>query len=127
MTENAPVAIVTGGSAGIGWAIGQRLVADGYRVIATDLVPGLTESSEDVLWRELDVTDHAQVGIVFGQIVSEFGRIDALINNAGIQRHRALEDLTAQEWQSVVDVNLNGVFNTLQAGGRHMLERGEGR
>ena len=58
-----PVAIVTGGSAGIGWEIGQRLSADGYLVVATDRVPGLTagENPAGVLWRELDVTDeHAR-------------------------------------------------------------------
>lgn len=127
MTTLGPVAVITGGSAGIGWSIGQRLTADGYRVIAVDLAPGFTESSDDVLWRELDVTDHARVGSVFDEIVGEFGGIDVLVNNAGIQRHRALEDLTWDEWHSVIDVNLNGVFNCLQAAGRHMLRRGSGR
>ena len=127
MTANSRIAVITGGAAGIGWSIGQRLVADGYRVIATDLVPGLTETSEDVLWREMDVTDHDGVATVFDDIVAEFGGIEVLINNAGVQRHRAIEDLSWQEWQTVVNVNLHGVFNSLQAGGRHMLERGGGR
>lgn len=127
MTANSRIAVITGGAAGIGWSIGQRLVADGYRVIATDLVPGLTETSEDVLWREMDVTDHDGVATVFDDIVAEFGGIEVLINNAGVQRHRAIEDLSWQEWESVVNVNLHGVFNSLQAGGRHMLERGGGR
>ncbi len=127
MTENSPIAVITGGAAGIGWSIGQRLLADGYRVIATDVVPGFTASSDDVLWRELDVTDHGQAATVFDGIVAEFGQIDVLVNNAGIQRHRALEELSWAEWEAVVNVNLHGVFNTLQAGGRHMLERGEGR
>lgn len=127
MTEPGQIAVITGGAAGIGWSIGQRLVADGYRVVAVDLDPGLTESSDDVLWRELNVTDHEQVRAVFDDIAREFGGIDVLINNAGIQRHRALEDLTWDEWSAVVDVNLNGVFNCLQAGGRHMLQSGGGR
>ncbi|QYH36364.1 SDR family NAD(P)-dependent oxidoreductase [Salinibacterium sp. M195] len=127
MSDSRRVAVVTGGAAGIGWSIGQRLVADGYLVIAADVVAGLTEGDSSILWRELDVTDHAHVSTVFDEIVTEFGRIDVLINNAGIQRHRSLEELTWSEWETVVNVNLHGVFNTLQAGGRHMLAQGEGR
>lgn len=123
------VAIVTGGSAGIGWEIGQRLAADGYLVVAADRVPGLTagDNPAGVLWRELDVTDHDGVDRVFGEIEAELGPIDVLVNNAGIQRHRGIEDLTWNEWQAVVDVNLHGVFSALQAAGRRMLERGDGR
>ena len=129
MTAQRPVAIVTGGSAGIGWEIGQRLAADGYLVVATDRVPGLTaaENPAGILWRELDVTDHAAVDRVFGEIEAELGPIEVLVNNAGIQRHRGIEDLSWDEWAAVVDVNLHGVFSTLQAGGKRMLERGEGR
>ena len=129
MTAQRPVAIVTGGSAGIGWEIGQRLSADGYLVVATDRVPGLTaaDNPAGILWRELDVTDHAAVDRVFGEIEAELGPIEVLVNNAGIQRHRGIEDLSWDEWAAVVDVNLHGVFSTLQAGGKRMLERGEGR
>lgn len=129
MTASFPVAVVTGGAAGIGWDIGQRLAADGYRVIAADVVPGLAESADgtsSVAWRQLDVTDHGAVRAVFDGIVEEFGRIDVLVNNAGIQRHRAIEDLSWQEWSAVIDVNLHGVFNCLQAAGRHMLAAGRG-
>ncbi|MFJ4253975.1 SDR family NAD(P)-dependent oxidoreductase [Microbacterium sp. NPDC090003] len=123
------VAIVTGGSAGIGWEIGQRLAADGYLVVAVDRVPGLTagDNPAGILWRELDVTDHDGVDRVFGEIEAELGPIDVLVNNAGIQRHRGIEDLTWSEWEAVVDVNLHGVFSALQAAGRRMLERGDGR
>ncbi len=129
MTAQRPVAIVTGGSAGIGWEIGQRLSADGYLVVATDRVPGLTagDNPAGILWRELDVTDHAAVDRVFGEIEAELGPIEVLVNNAGIQRHRGIEDLTWDEWSAVVDVNLHGVFAALQAAGKRMLERGEGR
>ncbi|GAA1314972.1 SDR family NAD(P)-dependent oxidoreductase [Leucobacter albus] len=136
----APVAIVTGGAGGIGWEIGRRLVADGYTVIACDMVPGLTAEPLDdsdrahgtdragvpTLWRELNVTDHAQVAEVFAAIAAEFGGIDVLVNNAGIQRHRGIEDLSWEEWEAVVNVNLHGVFNALQAGGKQMLEQPEG-
>lgn len=129
MTVQQPVAIITGGSAGIGWDIGQRLAADGYRIIAADRVPGLTaaENPAGIVWRELDVTDHEGVDRVFGEIEAEFGPIAVLVNNAGIQRHRGLEDLTWDEWSAVVDVNLHGVFSSLQAAGKRMLRHGGGR
>lgn len=129
MIDSAPIAVVTGGAAGIGWEIGCRLVADGYRVVAADRVPGLTsgDNPHAILWRELDVTDPIGVDRVFGEIEAELGPIEVLVNNAGIQRHRGIEDLTWGEWTAVVDVNLHGVFLCLQAVGRRMLERGEGR
>ncbi|WP_243228748.1 SDR family NAD(P)-dependent oxidoreductase [Microbacterium sp. CIAB417] len=129
MTPTAPIAVVTGGAAGIGWDIGRRLVGDGYRVVAADRVPGLTAAGEeaDILWRELDVTDPSAVERVFREIEAELGPIDVLVNNAGIQRHRAIEDLTWEEWSAVVDVNLHGVFLCLQAAGRRMVARGAGR
>lgn len=129
MSAEPPVAVVTGGAAGIGWEIGQRLAADGYCVVAVDRVPGLTagDNPAGILWRELDVTDPASVERVFGQIDADVGPIAVLVNNAGIQRHRGIEDLTWTEWSAVVDVNLHGVFLCLQAAGRRMLSRGEGR
>lgn len=129
MTAQPPVAVVTGGAAGIGWEIGQRLAADGYRVVAADRVPALTaeENLAGILWRELDVTDPAAVEGVFGEIEADLGPVEVLVNNAGIQRHRGIEDLSWNEWSAVVDVNLHGVFLCLQAAGRRMLERGDGR
>jgi 3-oxoacyl-[acyl-carrier protein] reductase len=130
MTNDAPIAVVTGGSAGLGSVIGQRLARDGYRVIAADLVAPAsatrTADSDSVTWLKLDVTDHAAVAAAFDDIVDQHGRLDVLINNAGIQRHRSLEDLTWAEWSQVIDVNLHGVFNCLQAAGRHMLTAGRG-
>lgn len=126
---STPVAVVTGGAAGIGWEIGRRLAADGYTVVAADLVPGFTESApvDGIVHRRLDVTDPEDVAAVFDGIAAEFGRIDVVVNNAGIQRHRAIEDLAWDEWRAVVDVNLHGVFLSLQAAGRHMLAAGGGR
>ncbi len=129
MTAQRPVAVVTGGAAGIGWEIGQRLAADGLLVVAVDRVPALTagENPAGILWRELDVTDHEAVDRVFTGIEEDLGPIEVLVNNAGIQRHRGIEDLAWDEWTAVVDVNLHGVFACLQAAGRRMLARGEGR
>lgn len=129
MSPQPAVAVVTGGSAGIGREIGRRLSADGYRVVAADRVSGLTDDDDSagIVWRKLDVTDPVAVERVFGEIEADLGPIEVLVNNAGIQRHRAIEDLSWAEWTAVVDVNLHGVFLCLQAAGRRMLERGGGR
>jgi len=130
------VAVVTGGCAGIGWSISRRLAGEGFRVIAADVVAGATADPDDgsrpgsgrgeIEWLKLDVTGHADVSTAFDGIVEQHGRIDVLVNNAGIQRHGRLEELPWAEWAAVVDVNLHGVFNCLQAAGRHMLAAGHG-
>lgn len=123
-----PTAVVTGGCSGIGWTIGRRLAADGYRVVAADVQPGETAAAPDagVEWTKLDVRDHEAVGAAFDDLAGRFGGIDVLVNNAGVQRHRAIEDLSWEEWSAVVDVNLHGVFACLRAAGRHMLASGRG-
>lgn len=127
-------AIVTGGAAGIGRQIAERLASDGYRVVCADVVqhdlPALDlvalPAEPSLVWMPLDVTDHAAVGAAFDAVAAATGSIDVLVNNAGIQRHRGIEDLSWDEWKAVVDVNLHGVFTCLQAAGRHMLAAGRG-
>ncbi len=123
--ERARVALITGGAQGIGLAVGQRLHDEGWVVVAADLHAGEAEAA-GLLFRPLDVRDREQVDATLSSVVTELGGLDLLVNNAGIQRHRPIVDLTWDDWAAVVDVNLHGVFNTLQAGGRIMLERGGG-
>ncbi|MBD5785473.1 SDR family oxidoreductase [Cellulosimicrobium terreum] len=133
-TTRAPLAVVTGGAAGIGRAVAERLAGDGFRVVCADVaqhdLPALDlaapPTAPGLVWTALDVTDHEVVRTTFDALADAFGGIDALVNNAGIQRHRGLEDLTWTEWSAVVDVNLHGVFSCLQAAGRHMLDAGRG-
>jgi len=133
-TDRTPLAVVTGGAAGIGRAVAERLAGDGYRVVCADVVqhdlPALdlaaAPAAPGLVWTPLDVTDHDAVRATFDALAEAFGGVDALVNNAGIQRHRGLEDLTWAEWSAVVDVNLHGVFSCLQAAGRHMLAAGRG-
>jgi 3-oxoacyl-[acyl-carrier protein] reductase len=121
------VAIVTGGARGIGWAVGKHLRDEGWQVVAADVVPGETEAGDTGIgYREMDVCDREQVSATLAAVVEEHGRLDLLVNNAGITRHRPLVDLTWEDWSAVVDVNLNGVFNCLQAAGRIMIEQGSG-
>ena len=121
------VAVVTGGARGLGWAIGKRLRDDGWQVVAADLVPGETEGGDTgIAYREMDVCDRDQVSATLAAVVDDYGSLDLLVNNAGITRHVPLVDLTWEDWSAVVDVNLHGVFNCLQAAGRLMIERGGG-
>jgi len=121
------VAVVTGGGRGIGWGIATRLQREGWQVVVADVEPGETATAGDgIVYRAMDVRDRDQVASTMAGVVDDFGRLDLLVNNAGIQRHRALTDLTWEEWSAVVDVNLHGVFNCLQAAGRIMVAAGGG-
>jgi 3-oxoacyl-[acyl-carrier protein] reductase len=120
------VAVVTGGARGLGWAVCKRLRDDGWQVVAADLVPGETGGDTGIAYRPMDVCDRDQVSSTLAAVVDEHGSLDLLVNNAGITRHVPLVDLTWEDWSAVVDVNLNGVFNCLQAAGRLMIEQGGG-
>ena len=119
--------MITGGARGIGWAVGKHLRAEGWEVVAADLDPGETTAGDSgIHYRELDVCNREQVSSVFTTVVEELGGLDLLVNNAGITRMAPLVDLSWEDWSTVVDVNLHGVFNCLQAAGRIMIERGGG-
>ena len=125
--SSKPVAIVTGGARSIGWSIATRLATEGWSVVAADIVPGNTSDEAAVIaYRELDVRDPQAVDAVFTGIATTWGRLDLLVNNAGIQIHGPTEHLPLESWQAVVDVNLHGTFHCLQAAGRLMLAAGSG-
>jgi NAD(P)-dependent dehydrogenase (short-subunit alcohol dehydrogenase family) len=115
-------AVVTGGSSGIGAAIARRLQADGLRVATIDLNPG-----DEKFSYAADVTDRAAVDAAMNEIRTELGPITVLVNAAGLDRFKRFIDLTFEEWQKVVDVNLNGVFHCCQATLPDMIEAGWGR
>jgi 3-oxoacyl-[acyl-carrier protein] reductase len=119
------VAIVTGGEQGLGWAIASRLASEGWQVVAAGLHPGQTAGT-DVEFVPLDVRDRPTAQETIERIARERGGLDLLVNNAGIQRHSRTEELSWQDWADVIDTNLNGVFNCLQAAGRLMLAAGSG-
>lgn len=115
-------AVVTGGASGIGAAIAERLRADGFNVAVIDLNPG------DVKFAyAADVTDRAAIDAALDQIRDELGPVTVLVNAAGLDRFKKFTDLTFEDWQKVIDVNLNGVFHCCQAVLPDMIEAGWGR
>jgi NAD(P)-dependent dehydrogenase (short-subunit alcohol dehydrogenase family) len=115
-------AVVTGGASGIGRAVAERLRSDGFRVAVIDLSP-----TDDGFGHVADVSDRAQVDTAIATIRDEFGPILVLVNAAGVEGFKKFSRMSFQEWSKVIDVNLNGVFHTIQAVLPDMLEAGWGR
>src|SRR5438445_11662539 len=129
------IAVITGGAQGIGFATAWRLAADGAHVVLFDrageaaekAAAALTAEGADATAREVDVTDEHSVGNGVQWALSTSGRIDVLVNNAGIYPHTPFEELTLSEWRRVLSVNLDGTFLCAHAVYPHMKERGSGR
>jgi 2-hydroxycyclohexanecarboxyl-CoA dehydrogenase len=115
-------AVVTGGASGIGCAVAQRLRSDGFQVAVIDLSP-----TDDGFGQIADVTDRGQVDNAVAAIREELGPILVLVNAAGVEGFKKFSHMSFQEWSKVIDVNLNGVFHTIQAVLPDMLEEGWGR
>ncbi|TFV59749.1 SDR family oxidoreductase [Mycobacterium sp. PS03-16] len=119
-------AVVTGGGSGIGLAIAQRLRADGLHVATIDLKPSNNPSDDDFA-HTADVTDRAAVDAAFTAIRAQLGPVTVLVNAAGLDCFKRFSDISFDRWQKVIDVNLNGVFHTIQAALPDMVEAGWGR
>ncbi|MEU2000792.1 SDR family NAD(P)-dependent oxidoreductase [Rhodococcus sp. NPDC019627] len=115
-------AVVTGGSSGIGRAIAERLRKDGYQVAVLDLAP--TESAFEY---KVDVTDPAQIESALTEVRKELGPITVLVNGAGLELYKRFGNIAFDNWQRVIDVNLNGVFHCVQAVLPDMVDAGWGR
>ena len=125
------VALVTGSGSGIGLATCVELASAGWRVVVSDVdepraAAAAAALGSDALGIHLDVTSTVSVESGFEQVREEYGRLDLLVNNAGIQRAGAIAELRWEEWTVVIDVNLNGVMRCLQAAARLMIPAGRG-
>jgi len=107
------VAAVTGGASGIGAAVATELATQGARVAVLDLQP--PDGSQHAVALRTDVTDDASVRAAVKQILAELGRLDVLVNNAGIGAQGTVEDNDDAEWLRVLDVNLLGMVRTSRA------------
>lgn len=124
------VVIVTGAAGGIGYAIAERFVAEGASVMIADIDGERGEKAArslstrgKALFHKTDVADHADVGSLVAASVAAFGRIDVLVNNAGIVHGSDFLDLAEADFDRVLAVNLKGSFLVGQAVARHMAER----
>ncbi len=128
MTEQ--VALVTGGANGIGAATVNEFLQDGWRVVVLDMdiksIDDSLKNNEKVLLLEANICEQNSVKKAVDQAIRAFDHIDALVNNAGIQRWSTMEDLDIEAWQEVLNTNLHGSLFCLHAVGQHMLKRGSG-
>ncbi|MFN6087294.1 MAG: beta-ketoacyl-ACP reductase [Cyclobacteriaceae bacterium] len=128
------VALITGGANGIGLATAQRFAREGAKIILWDLsekgktvVEDLKKQGYEAIFSKISVADQEQVFQGVSDAHKHFGRIDILINNAGITKDRTLLKMSKQEWDDVISVNLTGVFNCTQAVVPIMKEQNYGR
>jgi len=132
-TGSPPVALVTGAARGIGLAIARHLLGTGYRVALLDWDEAELATAQqslsalgEVLHISADVTQPHQVASAVARIQSTWGRLDALVNNAGVAVFKPIGETTLEEWQHVLSVNLNGPFICTQACVPLMLASGGG-
>ncbi len=119
------ISIVTGGTSGIGLATSKLLASRGSLVYACARHPHTFEE-ENIIYHKLDVTDPQSCRQLFEDIVGEHGRIDVLIANAGITDDALTRKMTDDQFDSVIDVNLKGVFNIVKCVGPFMEKQGWG-
>lgn len=125
------VAIITGGARGIGAAISRLFIAEGATIIIWDMLDEGAEVAkqlgEKASFLKISITDKNAVENAVTSIAERYGRIDILINNAGITRDRTLLKMSDEEWDSVIEVNLKGLFLTTRAVAHVMKEQKYGR
>jgi len=134
MRLNGKIALITGGANGIGLATAERFAREGAKIILWDVsdkgievVERLGREGYEAIFKQVSVTDQGEVEQAVAEGREYFGRIDILINNAGITRDRTLLKMSKQEWDDVIGVNLTGVFNCTQAVAPVMKEQSYGR
>lgn len=128
------IALITGGANGIGLATTERFAREGAKIIlwdvsgkGNDVAGRLKSEGHEIVFKQVSVTHQHEVQQAVAEARAHFGRIDILINNAGITKDRTLLKMSKQEWDDVIAVNLTGVFNCTQAVAPVMKEQNYGR
>lgn len=133
-TTTRPVALITGASQGLGAAIALRLARDGFDLALTELtqeplsqtLAKAEEAGARALPLVLDIRSQPSIESAVGQAVERLKRLDVLVNNAGVTLRRLAIDVTREEWQGLMDVNLTGTYFMSQAFARHRIASGGG-
>jgi acetoacetyl-CoA reductase len=135
-TLKEAVAVVTGASRGLGAAISEELAAGGAKVVvnysrskepADELVSKIEEAGGEAVAVQADVSDAEQAQKLIDQAIERFNRVDVLVNNAGINIDKTLKKLSVEDWDKVIQVDLNSAFYTVHAVLPHMTEAGGGK
>lgn len=127
-------AIVTGAAQGIGKAIAIEMAKEGASVFIADIdtvsgqktVDDINATGEKAFFVECDVADQSQVENIVDIAIQQSGKLDIMVNNAGIINRDSVLEVSADDWSRVFAVNVNGTYHGTVAAGKHMLERGEG-
>jgi 3-oxoacyl-[acyl-carrier protein] reductase len=128
------VAIITGSASGIGQATAVKFAAEGAKVVVCDVnqsgidavVSSLVQSGAVAVGYVVDVTNKTQIAEMVAAVKAQFGRIDVLVNNAGIVQDAQLIKMTEDQFDRVIDINLKGVYNCARAVVDTMVEQGSG-
>jgi acetoacetyl-CoA reductase len=135
-TLQEAVVVVTGASRGLGRAIAEELGRNGAKVVvnysrskepAEELVQQISENGGEAIAVQADVSDPEQAQSLIDQTIERFRRVDVLVNNAGINVDRTLKKLSVEDWDKVIQVDLNSAFYTVHAALPHMMEQGGGK
>jgi len=128
------VAIITGGAKGIGKGVGEIFCKHGASVVLWDVLEegkqtaqSISDIGGNIAFRKTDVTNREEVKKAAQEVVDQHGKIDILINNAGILRDRSFLKMEDEEWDAVINVNLTGIYNATKAVLPFMREKGYGR
>nr|WP_321412069.1 3-oxoacyl-ACP reductase FabG [uncultured Carboxylicivirga sp.] len=129
------VVIITGGADGLGKAGAIKMADEGASVIIWDLneekgmetLAELKSLGSDAMFRKVNTAVYDEVMEASKEVIEKYGKVDVLINNAGITRDATLKKMTPDQWQQVIDVNLTGVFNCSQIISQYMVAAGYGR
>jgi 3-oxoacyl-[acyl-carrier protein] reductase len=133
---NGQVAIVTGASRGIGRAVAIALASEGAKIVvnyassnsaADGVVAEIAGMGGEAIAVQADVAQSEQVDALFSAAMEKWGRVDVLVNNAGIARDTLLLRMKLEDWQAVIDLNLTGVFLCTKAASKIMLKQRSGR
>lgn len=130
---NDKVAVVTGAAKGIGRAIALEFAKEGANVVVNDVIDASDTVKEienlggKSLFIKADASDLKQVEQMFSKVIESFGRVDILVNNAGITRDVLLQNMSEDDWDIVLKVNLKGTFNCCKCASKHMIEQRYGR
>lgn len=134
MRLEGKVAIITGAGSGIGRATSIKFAQEGAKVVAVDVnVDGINETVKEIeqiggvaRGYKMDVTNRSEIEEVVEKTVKEFGKLDVLVNNAGITKDSTLKKMTEEQWDAVININLKGVFNCGQIAALQMIEQKSG-